>query len=154
MQQPTTTLAQEPHITMSVAPASDLVSAPPIPTTHSLAPTPTTPANPSLSSPPVAFIHIIAQDFLSIMAVVRNFVVTSQSFVVAQATMANRMACTEVVLAQNTAILAQVQQHLGLPPIPLIPVAAPAALAAPPAAHPSAPAQSQDEDEVPPSTTT
>ena len=80
--------------------------------------------------------------------------------------MAERMARTE-------AILAQIQQHLGLPPIPLTPAAAakgsqalplaalmviPAAAAAvstaPPTAHLLAPAQSEDEDEVPPSTTT
>ena len=88
--------------------------------------------------------------------------------------MAKLMARTKAVLAHNTAALAQVQQHLGLPPIPLTPAAAaigsqalplaapmviPVVVAAdlalvPLAAHPSAHAQSQDEDEVPPSTTT
>ena len=78
--------------------------------------------------------------------------------------MAEGMDRTEAVLAQNIAILAQVQQHLGLPPIPLtlaavaatgsqapppttsmvIPVVAVAdsALAAPLAANPLALAQS------------
>ena len=85
--------------------------------------------------------------------------------------MVERMASTEAVLAQNTTILAQVQQHLGLLPIPLtpasaatgsavIPLAAPAVIpvphtasVAPPAAHSSAPTPIQEEDEVSPSTT-
>ena len=95
--------------------------------------------------------------------------------------MVEQMARTEAALAKNTAILDQVQQHLGLPPILLTPVAAatgsqalphaapaviPAAAAvdstpvplvasiALPTTHPSALAQSQDEDKIPPSTTT
>ena len=96
------------------------------------------------------------------MAAVSNFAVTSQSFAVVEASMAERMARTEVVLAQNTSILDQVQQHLGLPPIPLTLAATatgsqappPAALVAiiaatltaPLTAHHSTPAQSQDED--------
>ena len=99
VQRPPTAPAQEPHITMSAAPASDLVPAPPVPTEHSSAPASTAPTSPNSSSPPVASIHITAQDFLSIMAVVRNFEVTSKSFAAEQAAMAERMAHTEAVLA-------------------------------------------------------
>ena len=101
VQQPTATSAQEPHIIMSAAPASDPVPAPPMPAKHSSPPGPTAPTGPNSSSLPMASIHITAQDFLAIMAVVLNFTVTSQSFVVAQDAMAERMACTKVVLAQN-----------------------------------------------------
>ena len=106
---PPATPAQDPHITMSPAPASDPVSALIMPATHFSPPAPTAPIGPNSSSPPVASIHIIAQDFLSIMVTVCNFAVTSQSFAAAQATMAERMARTEAVLAQNIVTLAQVQ---------------------------------------------
>ena len=104
--QPPATPAQEPHITMTVAPAFDPMLAPPMPAAHSSPPAPTTLASPSSSSPQVAFIHITAHDFLAIMTVVRNFVVTSQPFAAPQSAMAERMARTKAVLAQNTAILA------------------------------------------------
>ena len=86
--------------------------------------------------------------------------------------MAQRMTHTE-------AILALIQEHMGLPPIPLTPLVvalvsqavspadlAPAALAvhspvapttasvALPADHPAVPTQLQDEDEIPPPTAT
>ena len=117
------------------------------------------------------FVHISAQDFLVIM-VVQNFAYTSQAFATAHTFMAQRMTRTE-------AILAQIQEHLGLPPIPLssqavaaptspappltalgptlanpAPAVPPTALAALPADHPAVPTQSQDEYEVPPSATT
>ena len=84
---------------MSTTPTSDLVPAPPVPAEHSSPIAPTAPVGPSSSSLPVAFIHIIAQDFLAIMADVRNFVVTSQSFAAAQVAMVERMARNEAVLA-------------------------------------------------------
>ena len=124
VQMPLASPTQEPHITMSTTPTFDLVPAPPVPVEHSSPPAPTALAGPNSFSPPVASIHITVQDFLTIMVVVHNFAVTSQSFAAAQATMAERMASTEAVLAQNTAILDQVSQHLGLPPIPLTPIVA------------------------------
>ena len=76
-------------------------------------------------------------------------------------------------MTRTKSILAQIQEHLGLPLIPLspqtavapaiasaiasadpaptVPLAASAAL---PADHPAIPTQSQDEDEIPPSTAT
>ena len=99
VQMPPTAPAQEPYITMSATPVSDLVLAPLVPTAHSSPPAPTALAGPSSSSPPVASIHIIAQDFLAIMVAVLNFAVTSKSFVAAQTAMVERMARIEAVLA-------------------------------------------------------
>ena len=108
-----------------------------------------------------------------IMASVRNFAATSQAFAATHTVMAQRMTRAEVILAQ-------IQEHLGLPPIMLTPpiVVAPTSLAVsqaaasadpaptasavqaltvPPAAstalpidHPTVPTQSRDGDEVPP----
>ena len=109
---------------LSPAIASNPVLAPPVPATHFSSLAPTAPVEPSSSSPPMASIHITTQDFLTIMVVVCNFTVTSQSFAVAQAARAECMARTEAVLTENTTILGQVQQHLSLKPIPLTPAAA------------------------------
>ena len=62
VQMPPVAPAQEPHIKMLAALTSYPMPAPPMPVAY--------------SSPPVAFIHITAQDFLAIMVVVRNFAVT------------------------------------------------------------------------------
>ena len=113
------------------------------------------------------FVRISAQHFLAIMSTVHNFAATSQTFVVAHTVMAQQMTHME-------AILAQIQEHLGLPPIPPTapttaaptsptPPTAPtvssadpgpavplAALAALPDDHPTVPSHDEDEDEVPP----
>ena len=99
VQMPSAAPAQDPHITMLVAIAFDPLPAPPVPAPHSSPPASTAPTGLISSSPPVASIHFTAQDFLAIMAVVANFVVTSQSFATAQAAMAEQMARTEAILA-------------------------------------------------------
>ena len=113
------------------------------------------------------FVHISAQNYLEIMAFDQKIFATSQAFTIAHTIIAQRMTHTE-------AILAQIQEHLGLPPIPLSPqaVVAPTSPAPPPTApvaasanptptvlptastalpadHLAVPTQSQDEDDVP-----
>ena len=51
------------------------------------------------------------------MDAVCTFAATSASFAGSQTALAERMACSEVALAQNQAILLQIQSHLGLPPV-------------------------------------
>ena len=80
VQMPPATPTQEPHITTSASPTSDLVPATSVPTTHSSPLAPIVPASPSSSSPPLASINITAPYFLAIMVAVNNFAFTSQSF--------------------------------------------------------------------------
>ena len=94
-------------------------------------------------------IPISPHDFLAIMIAVRNFAATSASFATSHAALAERMARTKAVLAQNNAILMQIQSHLGLPhisPSPSVP--AHASPAHPPAAaalgYPAPPTASLD----------
>ena len=51
------------------------------------------------------------------MDVVRTLATTTVSLVASQTALAERMARAEVTLAQNQAILLQIQSHLGLPPV-------------------------------------
>ena len=51
------------------------------------------------------------------MDAVRTFAATSASFAASHTALAERMAHAEVALAQNQAILLQIQSHLGLPPV-------------------------------------
>ena len=89
-------------------------------------------AGPSIPAPHMGFIHITPRDFLAIMDSVRTFSSTSASFATAHAALAERMAHAEAALIHHTAILEQIQSHLGLPHIPLnIPVAAQHDAAAP-----------------------
>ena len=89
-------------------------------------------AGPSTPAPPMGFIHITPRDFLAIMDSVRTFSATSTSFATAHAALAERMASAEAALVHHTAILEQIQSHLGLPHIPLsIPAAAQHDAAAP-----------------------
>ena len=82
-------------------------------------------AGPSTPAPPMGFIHITPRDFLAIMDSVRTFFATSASFATAHAALAERMARAKAALVHHTAILEQIQSHLGLPHIPLsIPTAA------------------------------
>ena len=81
-------------------------------------------AGPSTSTPPQQYITIFTRDFLTIMDAVRMFSTTSNSFEAAHATLVDRMTRTEaamahtsVILAQNQAILMQLQSHLGLPTV-------------------------------------
>ena len=74
---------------------------------------------PSTPAPSMGFIQITPRDFLAIMDAVRTFSATSASFATVHAALAERMARAEVALVHPTAILEQIQIHLGLPHIPL-----------------------------------
>ena len=86
-------------------------------------PPPTTPAPPETASPPSTsqqpseHIPITSRDFLAVMNVVRTLAATSTSLAASQTALVERMARVEVTLAQNQAILLQIQSHLGLPPV-------------------------------------
>ena len=86
-------------------------------------PPPTAPAPPETACPsstshqPSEHIPATSRDFLAVMDAVRTFAATSTSFATSQIELAERMAHAEVTLAQNQAILLQIQSHLGLPPV-------------------------------------
>ena len=82
-------------------------SSPPVPP-HT-APTPPEIAGPSSSS------H--SKDLLAVMDAIRTCAATSASLAASQTALAKRMARAKVTLAQNQAILLQIQSHLGLPPV-------------------------------------
>ena len=75
-------------------------------------------AGPSTPAPPIGFINITPRDFLAIMDAIRTFSAISASFATAHAALAERMARAEAALVHHTAILKQIQSHLGLPHIP------------------------------------
>ena len=84
---------------------------------------PTAPAPPetigpsSTSQQPSEHILVTSRDFLAVMDAVRTLAATSASLAASQTALAEQMARAEVTLAQNHAILLQIQSHLGLPPI-------------------------------------
>ena len=84
---------------------------------------PTAPASPETAGPsstsqqPSDHIPVTTMDFLAVMDAVRTFAGTYASFAPSQTALVERMARAEVSLAQNQAILFQIQSHLGLPPI-------------------------------------
>ena len=133
---------EEPHIAPSAAPSfaaplptSSESFAPPVP------PAPTTSIGPSTSAPPPHHISISTRDFLTIMDAVLTFSATSASFSATHTALVERMTNTETAIAQNHAILVQIQSHLGLPPIsPSIPAQASSdhpPVAPPTATHPA-----------------
>ena len=82
-----------------------------------------TPALPDTTGPsytsqqPFEHIPVTSRDFLAVMDAVRTLAATSASLAASQTALAKRMALPEVTLAQNQAILLQIQSHLGLPPV-------------------------------------
>ena len=91
-------------------------SSPPVPPPTASAPLET--AGPSSKSQqPSEHIPVTSRDFLAVMDAVRAFVATSASFAASHTVLAEQMARAEVALAQNQAILLQIQSHLGLPPV-------------------------------------
>ena len=126
-QPPSAVHIEEPQMPATSVPVPALATTAPLPTAlaSSVPPKPLTPsttahtdlAGPSSSAPPPQHITISTRDFLAIMDVARTFSVTSASFAVAHAALAERMTRTEAALAQNQAILVQIQSHLCLPPI-------------------------------------
>ena len=109
-----------PPTTAPAAPA--LVPQAPMPSTP---PKPSTPmptarsdiAGPSTSAPPQQYITLSTRDFLTIMEAIRTFSAIATSFAASQDTLAERMTRTEDAVAQNQAILLQLQSHLGLPTV-------------------------------------
>ena len=86
-------------------------------------PPPTTPAPPETTGPsstsqqPPKHIPITSRDLLVVMDAIRTYTATSTSLAASHTALAERMARAEVTLAQNQAILLQIQSHLGLPPV-------------------------------------
>ena len=131
-------------------------------------------AGPSSSIQPPQYITLYARDFLALMETVRTFSTTTTSFAASQATLAERMTCTEASIAQIQANIMRLESHLSLPDIspqaptqpsvvPLQtrsspPPSAPAAsldvlaAAAASATSPTAPQPAQAEDEPSPAT--
>ena len=91
-------------------------SFPPVPLPTAPAP-PETAGPPSTSQQPSEHILVTSRDFLAVMDAVRTFAATFAYFAASQTALAERMARAEVALAQNQAILLQIQSHLGLPPV-------------------------------------
>ena len=91
-------------------------SAPPVPppATPSL---PETAGPSSTSQPPSEHIPVISRDLLVVMEAIRTCAATSASLAASQTALVELMARPEVTLAQNQAILLQIQSHLGLPPV-------------------------------------
>ena len=126
-QPPTTEHIEEPQAPASPAPATTapvppdpVPFVPLMPSTTMLA-TYSDIVGPSTSGQPQQSITISTRDFLTIMDAVRTFFATSTSFATAHAALADRMTRTEAaiahisaILAQNQAILMQIQSHLGL----------------------------------------
>ena len=124
-QLPPTEHSKEHQVPTSSVPA--LATPTPLPTAPATS-TPQEPSAPSTialadiagsitSESPPQHITISTRDFLLIMDVVRAFSDSSTSFAAAHTVLAERMTCVEAALAQNQAILMQIQSHLGLPPI-------------------------------------
>ena len=82
------------------------------------APTPPETTSPSSTSPQVdEHIPVTSMDLSAVLDAVRALATTTTSLAAAQTALAERMARAEVTLAQNQAILLQIQSHLGLPPV-------------------------------------
>ena len=86
-------------------------------------PPPTAPALPETAGPssssqqPLEHIPTTSRDFLAVMDVVYALATTTASLAASQTALAELMACAEVTLAHNQAILLQIQSHLGLLPV-------------------------------------
>ena len=95
---------------------SVLDSSPSVPPPTALAPPET--AGPSSTSQQASeHILVTFRDLSAVMDVVRALATITTSLAATQTALAERMARTEVTLAQNKAILLQIQSHLGLPPV-------------------------------------
>ena len=89
-------------------------SSPPVPPPTALAP-PETADPSSTSQQPSEHIPVTSKDLLAVMDATRIFAATSASFAASQTALAERMALSEVTLAQNQVILLQILGYLGLP---------------------------------------
>ena len=97
-------------------PVSGPDSSPPVP--PSTAPAPPETAGPSSTSQqPSEHIPVTSRDLLAVMDAIRTCAATSASLATSQTALVERMARAEVTLAQNQAILLQIQSHLGLAPV-------------------------------------
>ena len=91
-------------------------SSPPVPPPTGPAP-PETAGPSSTSHQPSEHIPVTYRDLLAIMDAIRTCAATSASLAASQTSLAERMAQAKVTLAQNQAILLQIQSHLSLPPV-------------------------------------
>ena len=91
-------------------------SSPPVPPPTAPAPSETAGLS-STSQQPSEYIPVTSRDFLAVMDVIRTLAATTASLAASQTALAKRIARVEVTLAQNQAILLQIQSHLGLPPV-------------------------------------
>ena len=91
-------------------------SSPPVPPPTALA-IPETAGPSSMSQQPSEHIPVTYRDLLAVMDAIRTCAATSASLAASQIALAEQMARAEVTLAQNQAILLQIQSHLGLPPV-------------------------------------
>ena len=107
---------EQPVLVVELEGTSVRDSSPPVPLPTALAPSETVGPS-STSQHPFEHILVTSRDFLAVMDVVRTFAATSAPFAASQTVLAERMARAEVALAQNKAILLQIQSHLGLPPV-------------------------------------
>ena len=97
-------------------PVSVLDSSAPVPPES--APAPLETAGPSSTSQdPPEHIPTTSRDLLDVMDTVHALTSTTASLAAAQIALVEQMARAEVTLAQNQAILLQIQSHLGLPPV-------------------------------------
>ena len=91
-------------------------SSPPVPPPTAPAPPETTGPS-STSQQPSEHIPVTSRDLLAVMDAICTCAATFASLAASQTTLAEWMAHFEVTLAQNQAILLQIQIHLGLPPV-------------------------------------
>ena len=106
----------EQPVPMEVEGTSVPGSSPPVPPLIAPAPLETA-CSSSMSQQPSEHIPVTSRDFLAVMDAVRTLAATSASLAASQTALAERMAHAEVTLAQNQAIVLQIQSHLGLPPV-------------------------------------
>ena len=109
---------EQPVVVVEVERTSVPDSSPPVP--PPTAPVPLETAGPSTAQQPSEHIPVTSRDFLVVMDVVRALATTTASLVASQTALVERMARAEVTLAQNQAILLQIQSNLGLPPVTVI----------------------------------
>ena len=100
---------EHPVLEVEVERTPVLDSFPPVPPPTTLAPTDTVAPSYTAQQSPV-HIHVSSRDLVVVMAVVCALATT-------QASLDERMARSEVTLAQNYAMPLRIMSHLGLPPV-------------------------------------
>ena len=107
---------EQPVPVMEVERTSVPDSSPPVPPPTAPAPLETAGLS-STSQQPSKHIPVTSRDLLAVMDAVRTLATTIASLAASQIGLVEWMVRAEVTLAQNQAILLQIQSHLGLPPV-------------------------------------